>query len=106
MDMDQFRQNLIFIKARSSQVVRGISDGSAPIDGVRMSVSDVHFYVIGDKNPSNDMVHIVADISTVRQQNNAKFFATNAVKFQTAINDLQQEVEPSDDPLEGSMADD
>jgi translation initiation factor 3 subunit L len=104
-DMDQFRQNLMFIKARSSQVVRGISDGSAPIDGIRTSVSDVHFYVVGDKNPANDMVHIVADISTVRQQNNAKFFATNALKFQNAINDLQREVESPEDPRNGSLED-
>lgn len=100
MEMDQFRQNLIFIKARSSQVVRGVSDGSSPMDGVRTSISDVHFYVVGDRNPSEDMVHIVTDVSS-RQQYNGKLFAMNALKFQTVIDDLQREEIPTqEDPMD------
>ena len=96
MDMDHFRQNLVFIKARSSQIVRGISDGSAPIDGTRTSVSDVQFYVVGDKNPVNDMVHIVAGMSS-RQQNNPRSFLDQSLNLQNFINSLQKDMDPIED---------
>lgn len=102
MEMDEFRQNLIFIKSRSSQVVRGISDGSAPVEGTRMTVSDVHYYVVGDKNSANDMVHIVADVSqSGGQRGLTKFFSSNALRFQGWIDDMHRESKTGDESQGG-----
>jgi translation initiation factor 3 subunit L len=95
VNVDQLRQDLIFIKARSSQTVRGISDGSAPIEGTRTTVSEVNFYILGDKDPVNDMIFIVSDAPNSRQQSSAKSFAFNSLKFQNVISDLNKEVAPA-----------
>jgi hypothetical protein len=69
IDPETLKQNLVFIKARSSQLVR-VSEGSAPIEGTRMVICDVNFFIAGD------MISVVPALS---KQSFARFFATNAL---------------------------
>lgn len=86
MDADAFKQALIFIKMRSSQLVR-TSDSITPMDGVRLALLDVHFFIVGDKK--SDMIHIVSSLEAPRfQQNFNKVFLAESLKLKAIVDDV------------------
>mmetsp|Transcript_8543 Transcript_8543/g.24345 ORF Transcript_8543/g.24345 Transcript_8543/m.24345 type:complete len:524 (+) Transcript_8543:66-1637(+) len=79
MPQDRFREYLLALKSSSNQLVH--VDGKAPLVAHRQLVTDVHFYVV------DDMVYI----DEQRQpQSFSEYFLTNALKFQQAIDDLNE----------------
>jgi len=79
IDPEVLKQNLVFIKSRTSQLVR-TNEGSAPSEGTRLVLCDVNFSVV-----HGDMVSVLNEPPTLKF---AKFFANNAVKFQAIYSDL------------------
>ena len=55
-------------------------DGSAPLNGQRSSVSDVHFYIKGD------MVFID---EKRRQENHGSYFLEHALRFQQTMDNFE-----------------
>lgn len=84
---EEFREHLLSLKAAATQTVH--QDGSPPLDGVSVSVNDIHFYVVGD------MVFVD---ETKQPQRYSQYFLTHALKFQQAIEDLS-ELKAMDKPL-------
>mmetsp|Transcript_14221 Transcript_14221/g.25475 ORF Transcript_14221/g.25475 Transcript_14221/m.25475 type:complete len:526 (+) Transcript_14221:127-1704(+) len=79
MPEDRFRECLLALKASSEQLVH--TDGKAPLEGSRVTVTDLHFHVAGD------MVFVD---ETKQPQRYSQYFLTHALKFQQAIDDLHE----------------
>lgn len=78
MDEGEFRSALMAIKHKAHQLTHP-HDGSAPLNGQRTSVSDVHFYIVGD------MVHID---EAKRQEQHGSYFLEHALRFQQTMDNF------------------
>jgi translation initiation factor 3 subunit L len=77
--VDRFREHMLSLKVAANQVVH--TEGKTAIEGQRVSVNDIHFFIVGD------MVFIE---ETRAPQRYSEFFLTHAQKFQQAIDDLAE----------------
>jgi translation initiation factor 3 subunit L len=79
MAPEHFREHLLSLKRCANQVVH--EDSTPPLEGKVSSVNDTHFYIEGD------MVYVG---ETRAPQRHSQYFLTHALKFQQAIDDLEE----------------
>lgn len=89
MEAKVFREHLISIKGRSTQLMR-TKDGSPPLEGKPVVVSDVHFYIVGD------MVHVeeAQQIKTF-----GRHFVFHTLRFEHIVDDLSKKIEIQIHPM-------
>jgi len=79
MSPEIFREQLLSLKRSANQLVH--QDSSPPLEGKMSAVNDIHFYIVGD------MVYVG---ETRTPQRHGQYFLTQALKFQQAIDDLDE----------------